>query len=171
MISNPSQIVRQAAKAKAGEDLSESKAFQFEFWSRFADKLIKTKELGSVQTPRAQYWFDVALGRSNIHISATCNTWENKVGVRIYIRKQIVDGMLPYLEKHKTEIEKAIGQQLSWNPNPDRQDKIIALHHETDFKRPDKVEDALLWLAEYTLKFRRVFVPYIKAYRGAPPAS
>jgi len=169
VISAPSRIVRQAAKAKASDDLSESKAFQLSFWTRFAEKLLKTKELYNVQTPRAQYWFDVALGRSHIHISATCNTWENKVGVRIYIRHHIVDGILPYLETNKGEIEKAIGQTLSWNPNPDNQDKIIVLHHETDFKKPEKVEEALNWLVDYTLRFRRVFIPYVKSYVPTPP--
>lgn len=104
--------IRQAAKAKATEDLSESKKFQLDFWTRFAEKLLKTKKLVNVQTPRPQYWFAVSIGKSNIHLSNTCNTEENRVGVRVYIGNKIAETMLPYLESKKEIIEREIGKLL-----------------------------------------------------------
>lgn len=162
VVSKPNQAVRQAARSKAVEDLSDSRKFQFDFWNNFKDKLAKTKKIPSLQTPRPQYWFDVSLGKSNIHISNTCNTEENMVGVRIYIGNKIADTMLPYLEHEKVEIEKAIGQKLIWNPNPDNRDKVIYLQHSTDFNDQQKVEEALNWLVEYTVKFRETFAKMIK---------
>lgn len=157
IISKPNEAVRQAARSKATDDLSDSKKFQFDFWNKFKDKLAKTKRVPSLQTPRPQYWFDVSLGKSNIHISNTCNTDENTVGVRVYIGNKIADTMLPFLESKKTEIESAIGQPLVWNPNPDNRDKVIILLHPTDFNDPKKVDEALDWLVNYTIKFRDTF--------------
>lgn len=157
IISKPNEAVRQAARSKATDELSDSKKFQFDFWNQFKDKLAKTKRIPSLQTPRPQYWFDVSLGKSNIHISNTCNTDENTVGVRVYIGNKIADTMLPFLESKKSEIETAIGQQLLWNPNPDNRDKVILLLHSTDFNDPDKMEEALEWLVNYTIKFRDTF--------------
>jgi len=162
VVSKPNQAVRQAARSKAVEDLSDSRKFQFDFWNKFKDKLAKTKKIPSLQTPRPQYWFDVSLGKTNIHISNTCNTEENTVGVRIYIGNKISDSMLPYLEQEKNEIEKAIGQKLIWNPNPDNRDKVIYLQHSTDFSDQQKVEEAIDWLVEYTVKFREIFSKMIK---------
>ena len=162
VVSKPNQAVRQAARSKAVEDLSDSRKFQFDFWNKFKDKLAKTKKIPSLQTPRPQYWFDVSLGKTNIHISNTCNTEENMVGVRIYIGNKISDTMLPYLEQEKIEIEKAIGQKLIWNPNPDNRDKVIYLQHSTDFSDEQKVEEAIDWLVEYTVKFREIFSKMIK---------
>lgn len=162
IISKPNQAVRQAARSKAAEDLSDKRKFQFDFWSKFKEKLAKTKKIPSLQTPRPQYWFDVTLGKSNIHISNTCNTDENTVGVRIYIGNKIADTMLPYLESKKNEIETAIGQTLTWNPNPDNRDKVIILLHPTDFNDQQKVEEALDWLVTNTVKFREVFSKIIK---------
>lgn len=162
VVSKPNQAVRQAARSKAVEDLSDSRKLQFDFWNKFKDKLAKTKKIPSLQTPRPQYWFDVSLGKTNIHISNTCNTEENMVGVRIYIGNKIADTMLPFLEQEKDEIEKAIGQKLIWNPNPDNRDKVIYLQHSTDFSDQQKVEEALNWLVEYTVKFREIFVKMIK---------
>jgi hypothetical protein len=157
IISRPNQAVRQAAKSKATDDLSDNRKFQFEFWNKFKDRLAKTKRIPSLQTPRPQYWFDISLGKSDIHISNTCNTDVSTVGVRIYIRNKIADTMLPFLESRKDEIETAIGQQLQWNPNPGNIDKVIVLLHPTDFNNPQKVEEALDWLVTYTIKFRDTF--------------
>lgn len=157
IISKPNQAVRQAAKLKASDDLTNNRKFQFEFWNKFKDKLAKTKKVPSLQTPRPQYWFDISLGKSNIHISNTCNTDLNTVGIRVYISNKIADKMLPFLESKKTEIENAIGQSLQWNPNPENRDKVITLVHSTDFSKPEKIEEALEWLVTYTIKFRDVF--------------
>lgn len=95
-------------------------------------------------------------------MSNTCNTDENTVGVRVYIGNKIADTMLPYLESRKAEIETAIGQPLIWNPNPDNRDKVIVLLHSTDFNDQKKVDEALDWLVDNTIKFREVFSKIIK---------
>jgi len=164
VISKPNQPIRQAAKAKATEDLSESKRTQLEFWTNFAERLLKTRKIVNVQTPRPQYWFAVSLGKSNIHLSNTCNTEENKVGIRVYISNKIADSMLPYLESKKELIESEVGQILTWNPNPNSIDKTITLTYYTDFNDPSKVNDAVDWLVEYTLKFREVFSKILKEF-------
>ncbi|QFZ55367.1 DUF4268 domain-containing protein [Oceanihabitans sp. IOP_32] len=162
VISKPNQAVRQAARSKANEDLSDKRKFQFDFWSKFKEKLAKTKKIPSLQTPRPQYWFDVTLGKSYIHISNTCNTDDNTVGVRIYIGNKIADTMLPFLESKKDEIESSIGQKLIWNPNPDNRDKVIILQHTTDFEDERKLDESLNWLVDYTIKFRETFSKIIK---------
>ena len=162
VISKPNQAVRQAAKTKANEDLSDRKRFQFDFWIKFKEKLAKTKKIPSLQTPSPRYWFNITLGKSNIHLSNTCNTDDNTVGVRVYIRSKIADEMYPFLESKKDEIETAIGQNLNWNPNPDNRDKVITLIYSTDFENKAELEKALNWLVEYTIKFRETFSKIIK---------
>jgi hypothetical protein len=165
VVSKPNQAVRQATKSKSADELSEKRKFQYEFWNRFKDKLAKTKKVPSLQTPRPQYWYDVTLGKSNIHISDTCNTEDDTVGVRVYIGNKIADTMLPFLESKKDEIESEIGQKLIWNPNPDNRDKVIILTHSTNFNDHQKVEEALEWLVNYTVKFRDTFSKMIKQMR------
>lgn len=161
VISKPNQAVRQAARSIATGEVSDKRKFQLEFWNKFRDKLAKSRKIPSLQTPRPQYWFDVSLGKSYINISNTCNTEVNTVGARIYIGNKIADKMLPFLESKRSEIEAEIGQSLQWNPNPENRDKVIVLIHNTDFNDPKKVEEALDWLVDYTIKFRETFVKYI----------
>ena len=157
VVCRPNQVIRQAAKSIAEEGLSETRKFQLEFWNKFKDKLAKTKKIPSLPTPRPQNWFDITLGKSHIHISATCNTWDNTAGVKIYIGNKIADEMLPFLESKKTEIEEKLGNFLQWNPDPNRIDKTIVLYHPTDFKDPQKIDAAIDWLVEYIIKFYEIF--------------
>ncbi len=166
IISKPNEAVRRAARTKGSEDLSQNRQFQYEFWTRLKAKLERTKKIPSLQTPAAQYWYNIALGKSNIHLTTTCNTDTNTVGVRIYISNKIADTMLPYLLGKKEEIENNIGQRLTWNPNPESRDKIINLLYSTDFKDDKKTEEALNWLVEYSIKFRDVFSRVLRELNG-----
>ncbi|MHA8071540.1 DUF4268 domain-containing protein [Aquirufa ecclesiirivi] len=157
VISQPNEVVRRIARTIASEDLSDKKKFQLNFWEQFREKLSQTKKVNSLQTPRAQYWYDISLGKSGISLSNICNTDQNIIGIRVYINNKIAAEMLPYLETRKSEIENKIGFSLQWNPNPGNRDKVILLTHSTDFSDKIKLEESLKWLVEYTLKFRDVF--------------
>jgi hypothetical protein len=113
-------------------NLSYSRKFQLDFWSRFRDRLLETQQVTSLKTLRPQYWFDLALGKSHIYISATCNTSENIVSVKVYVGNRIASEMFPFLESRKDEIERHIGQKLVWNPYPEKQNKRIVLDHSRD---------------------------------------
>ncbi|MDR2126385.1 MAG: DUF4268 domain-containing protein [Prevotellaceae bacterium] len=160
VISKPNLAVRQAAKIKVDEELSEKRKVQFEFWKQFANKLAG--KIPSVQSPKPQYWFDVTLGKSHIHLSNTCNTNTDTVSVRVYIGNKISETMYPFLENRKKEIEEQIGQPLLWNPNNAPRDKVIVLSYKTDFDNEWKIEEAINWLVDYTIKFREVFSKIIK---------
>ena len=162
IISKPNLAVRQAARSMAIDELSDRRKFQYNFWMKFRDKLEKTKKIPSLQTPKPHYWFDISLGKSGIKISNICNTDENSIGIRIYISNKIADTMLPYLENKKEEIERALGESLLWNPNPNNRDKIISLLHSTDFNSSKKTDEAIDWLIEKSVKFRDVFSKIIK---------
>lgn len=165
VVCKPNDAVMRIARAIATDELTESKRFQFEFWTKFRDKLALTRTIPSLQTPRPQYWFDVTLGKSYIHLSNTCNTDQNTVGVRVYIGSRIAETMLPYLESRKAEIETELGEVLTWNPNPENRDKVITITKQTDFRNERQVEEALDWLVQKTINFRNVFSKIIRQQR------
>jgi hypothetical protein len=168
VVSKPNLAVRQAAKNKGNEELTDTTKFQLAFWEQFRDKLKETGKIRSLQTPAPRLWYDVPLGRSGILLSLRCNYTTNTVVVCVYIRNTIVDTMLPFLEERKESIESDlgdIGSLLRWNPNPNKRDKTINLDYQTDFSDPIKREEALDWLVAHTILFHRVFSRIIKDYR------
>jgi len=162
VVSRPAEIVRQAAVAKAGEELTDARKLQLEFWTRFREKLLEEGIVPSAQTPRPQYWFDVALGRGGISLSNIANTYEGRVGVRVYISNTVAEAVFPQLEQQKAEIEHEIGEVLQWNPHPDNRDKIIALYHEADIWDRDRWDEYIRWLVDAVARFRKAFMPRVK---------
>ena len=160
--SSPNEIVRQATKRKEQGELSEARKLQLDFWTEFKEKLKETGKIGSLQTPRAQYWFDVALGKSGINLSNTFNTWENIIGVRVYISNKVADEWLPYFEEHKKDIETKIGASLDWNPNPENKDKVIVLTKSYELDKKENWDEPINWLVNHTILFRDIFAKLIK---------
>lgn len=142
--------------------LSETKKTQLEFWKKFKERLLQYDDVQRLQTPRPQYWFDMALGKSGVHLSNLFNTDSNEIGIRIYITSKNVEEWLPYFEANKQMIESKIGYQLSWNPNPDNKDKIISLNKKFELHDKQNWEEAIEWLAVNTIKFRSVFSELIR---------
>ncbi len=155
VVSHPNEMVRRTAVALT-ENISEPKRQQLAFWTKFSVKLRDVGEF-SVQNPRPQNWFNVSLGKTGIYLANICNTWDCFVGVRVYISGKIANAMLPYLESRKSEIESVIGETLSWNPSPEKQDKVILLKRPIDFGNPADINEAVDWMVEYTLLFRKAF--------------
>jgi hypothetical protein len=69
VLSQPTEIARGATAIKSGGPITETKELQREFWTRCRQQLLERKVVTSAQTPRPQYWFNVSLGRSHIHLS------------------------------------------------------------------------------------------------------
>jgi hypothetical protein len=162
VISEPNIAVREATKHKELGDLSDAKKLQLDFWTAFKENFNKSTNTRLNQRPRPQYWFDIPLGITGIHISNTFNTDTNEIGARIYIRNQKVYDWLPYFESQKKKIESDIGCALSWNPNPNNQDKVITLTKYFDLTQDENWKEAINWLCEYTIKFKDVFSKIIQ---------
>jgi len=161
VVSRPASVVKRA-RSGANEELTETRQLQLEFWTALRDRLQETGEFNSLQSPRPQYWFEVAMGRTGIYISNTANTSDNKIGVRIYLNHKVADAALPQLKAEKTDIENDLGFKLAWNPNPGNRDKIIHVEHPADLSKKEKWEAYLVWMTKTIVAMNRVFRPRIK---------
>ena len=136
-----------------------------DFWTKFKTKLEATGKIPTLQAPLPHNWYDVRIGRSNILLNNVCNTQKNFVGVKLYIRNQVVDTYYPALEARRNEINRALGCNPKWDANPTAKDKTIALFLQTDLTSPEKVDEALNWLVEQTVIFYRVFSEEVKSIK------
>jgi len=163
VVSRPTELARQVISSKSGE-LSENRKLQLEWWTAFRDALLAQKVVPSAQSPRPQYWYNVALGRTGIHLSATANTFDKRIGVRVYMMSKYGGGSaLQQLLEARDAIEKEIGAPLVWDPNPEATDKVIAVYRDADLSRRDKWPEYLKWLVDMTVRFRKTFGPRVKA--------
>jgi hypothetical protein len=161
VVSRPTVELR-TVKGTSREGLSEGRLLQLEFWTAFEEKLRATRTVPSTQTPKPRYWFNVSLGKSGVFLSNIANTWDKRIGLRIYMRGYIADQALGQLLKEKDAIEKEIGEQLKWNPHPEKSDKTILLDRPADLSIKEKWPEYLDWLVEKTIQFRNAFGPRLK---------
>ncbi len=162
ILSQPSEIIKHASAVKSQGPLSEARKLQLEFWTDFRRLLLQKKIVSSAQTPRAQYWFNVSLGRANIHLSNIANVADGRIGVRVYISNKIASEALPQLMAERQAIEMEIGEPLEWNPNENAIDKIILLDRDADLTLRDKWPEYLNWLVERVSRFKKAFEPRIR---------
>ena len=145
--------------------VSDPHQFQLDFWTRFKAKLEATGKIPTLQTPQPHNWYDVRIGRSNILLSNVCNTQKNFVGIKLYIRNQVVDVYYPALEARRNEINQALGCEPIWDANPTARDKTIALTYNIDLSDSIHVEEALDWLVHQTIVFYNVFSKEVKGIK------
>jgi hypothetical protein len=162
VLSQPSEVVRKATAVKSAGPITDVKKLQLEFWTAFREALLARRVVASAQSPRPQYWFNVALGSSYIHLSNIANTTEGRIGVRVYIRSKIAEVALPQLEAERAAIEKEIGEPLQWDPNPDSRDKTIVLDRPADLEDRSKWPEYISWLVDHVAKFKKAFEPRVK---------
>jgi hypothetical protein len=92
----------------------------------------------------------------------TANTFENRIGVRLYLRTQVADQALALLTRDRDQIEREIGAALEWNPNPGNQDKIIVLHRPADLSKQSEWPQYIAWMTKSVIAFRKAFQNRIK---------
>lgn len=163
VVAKPAEVAAKAAVAVGSAELTEVRKLQLDWWTAFRQALVESKAVPSARAPRPQYWYDVPLGRAGIHLSNIANTYDNRIGVRVYLRQRHGgEAALAQLLEWKQEIEAEIGQPLQWNPNPENRDKIIALYRDADLARRDKWPEYLEWMVDVTRRFRQAFAPRLK---------
>lgn len=163
VLSRPAQTGRAIALQRSKGELSDTKRLQLEWWTEFRDALAATNAFPSVRSPRAQHWYNLALGRTGIHLSLTFNTFDNKLGVRVYMRNRHGgEQALAQLRESREEIEEAIGQELVWDINPDAMDKIVGLYRDANVTDRTAWPQYLKWMVDTTIRFRQVFAPRVR---------
>jgi hypothetical protein len=162
VVSRPTELRPVAVIGKT--ELTPTRRLQLEWWTAFRESLLTAKALPSVQSPRPQYWYNIALGRTGYHLSATANVDESLIGVRVYMMNRFgADAALDQLLESRAEIEAELGEPLLWNPNPEASDKVILLRRKADIRIKDQWADHLNWMVDAVVRLRKIFGPRIKS--------
>lgn len=163
VLTRPAGSSLRAAVSTAQGPLSAARKLQLEWWTAFREALIQGNVLSSPRSAGPRYWFNLALGRTGIHLSCIADTAANRIGVRVYMRnKYNSEAALSQLLAQREQIEEEIGESLIWDPNPDTLDKVIGIYRPVELTNREKWPEAMDWLVDMTAKFRAAFSPRVK---------
>lgn len=136
--------------------LSDTKLLQLDFWQQLHDFAANQNPPLRLRTPRAQHWYDVAIGRSDCHVVLTALIAENQIGCEIYIPN--AKTLFHAFHSNRPAIEAALGiTDLLWQELPEKKASRIRTFLPFNFATQPRAL-AYQWLVETTRKFQAVFV-------------
>ena len=143
--------------------MSATKQLQLEFWTALRDQLQASDVSLKFQTPRLQAWYNIALGRTGFHVQCLANTFQNRISVRLYLKERVAGVALAQLEQQKEAIHKEMGMDLTWNPHPEKKDKVVGTARTANLTRRDEWPEYLDWMTTTVTAFRKAFQNRIRA--------
>ena len=160
IISKPNDWAKAIKMASQRDELTDTKLLQLEFWEKFKEFAENKGSSLRFRSPRAQHWYDFAIGSSEANLTFTVNSKEKLMTCEIYIphNKQLFSKLKEYQE----EIGKLLGVNLEWMELPDAKASRIRLTSYLDFKIKDSWENYFGWLINWGEKLQRTFGDYIK---------
>jgi len=132
-----------------------------DYWQHTASMIKENKSFLKAQKPRAQHWYNVAVGKQGFKIAGTVKTKANTIGAEIYIsdNKQAFKN----LESQKREIEAELGLELSWEYLEGKKASRIAIYREdANLYDESRWNEYAEWHVSTFERLHKVFSPRIK---------
>lgn len=149
--------------AKAAAATTPTKQRQLKFWTGWQAWLQAKGSTLRTQKPLPQHWTNIALGRSGIHLAATVNSRESRVGMEVYINHENSKSMFKQLQAHQAEVDAALGAKLEWMELPDGHAcRILQVRPDSPLESEDQWAAYYAWLEQAALRMSEVFRPLVK---------
>lgn len=149
--------------AKAAATTTPTKQRQLKFWTGWQAWLQAKGSNLRTQKPLPQHWTNIALGRSGVHLAATVNSREKRVGMEVYIDHDNSKSMFKQLKAQQPAIDAALGTPLEWMELPDGHAcRILQVRADSPLEDEDQWPVYFAWLEQAAVKMSDVFRPLVK---------
>lgn len=164
-----SKNVQEGARGIASAAAGETGNLYLEYWTAFREHMRENRSFVRSQSPKPQFWAGHAIGRSSFSLTAIAMASRTKyVGAAVVMLGPPAKRHYRALLAQKEEIERAAGEQLSWEERPEGVESRIALQltgadpaDRSDWPRQHA------WLRTKLEQLHRVFAPRVKALPSA----
>lgn len=149
--------------AKAAATMTPTKQRQLKFWTDWQTWLQAKGSALRTQKPSPQHWTNIALGRSGVHLAATVNTREKRLGMEVYIDHENSKDIFRQLKAHQAQVDQALGAKLEWMELPDGHAcRIQQVRGDAALANESQWPDYFAWLEQAGLRMSEVFRPLVK---------
>ncbi|AVS65413.1 DUF4268 domain-containing protein [Paracidovorax avenae] len=149
--------------AKAAATTTPTKQRQLKFWTGWQAWLQAKGSTLRTQRPLPQHWTNIALGRTGIHLSATVNSRESRVGMEVYINHDNSKSIFKQLQARQAEIDAALGAHLEWMELPDwHVCRILQVRPASPLENEEQWPAYYAWLEQAALRMSQVFRPLVR---------
>jgi hypothetical protein len=167
VVSKPNDWSRSTSEAKrktASEDVSATKALQLKYWQSLNAMIDGRDGPLKTRSGRPQHWQNYSVGRSGFRLTASVNSFENRIRAELFMYSEDAKAFFHLLLREKSQIEAELGETLHWDELPERKGARISISRDgCDFTAIDDWPRQHEWVAQSLEKMHHVFSSRIKA--------
>lgn len=144
-----------AKTMKSIEGMSETDRLKLEFWQTFNDQMGSNPNFVKefhLHKPQAQHWYDLAVGTSAYAISLNINTQKKKIDAGLYIHED--KDLFRKFEQFSDLFKESIGPDTEFR-EAGKASRIL-IYYPVNVKDRAKWTEAINWLFETALKFKKI---------------
>lgn len=163
LVSKPNDWAKQVKKSKSKQPITEIKRIQENYWTALKEYMEEKKSFVKMQSPQAQHWTNVAIGKSNFHLSASVNSRDNSINIWLNITG---DKAKENFEKlYESAYENSLNEispKIVWDILENRKMSAITLKSKSNFMIEDDWENQFEWFKRNLENFTTFFKPKLK---------
>lgn len=163
IVSKPNDWSETVSSAARGEELNESDKLRREYWATLKERLESRESRVQPRTPRPNSWARYAVGRTRCRLTARISSRSEMTSVELTLTDDAeAEPLFHLLQADRETIEEEIGEELDWQPKPNKKRFVVA------YEWPADPTDREAWpqqhrkLAEMLDAFHRAFAPRLR---------
>lgn len=169
-----SKAVRQQASSSQSTPMTEFQRLHLEFWTQFRQFLEDRGSPIRTQRPSTDHWTDVAVGRSNFHLSATNAMRDNNSAVSLILSGPDAKPHFKLIQlRHRDVVEERMSPfgPAEWRLLPGRKVSTIKIARASTPSNPATWPALNEWMAGALETMDALFRPIVKTLTAAdlPP--
>ncbi|MBK9994999.1 MAG: DUF4268 domain-containing protein [Saprospiraceae bacterium] len=162
IVSKPNDWTKQVKKSTSTQSTTEIKRLQQEYWQGLKDYMEIKKSFVRMQNPLLQHWTNIAIGKSNFHLSASVSSRDNSINIWLNIMG--AKAKENYEKLYEISFEnslKEVSHDLVWDKMEGRKMCAVMLKASADFTNRADWSNQFEWYKEHLEKYTKYFKPRI----------
>jgi hypothetical protein len=151
-------------------ELSEIQRLRLEFWKAFCDHVAEEGARFSTRKPHSESWMEMAVGAAGFRIRAIASTWDSRddnydsgeLRAEFVVKRADANDLYGRLHARAEEIEKEMGEHLTWDNPQDTKTWRAYLREPADIRDRSSWPDQHEWLRSRLNRLSEVFGPMVK---------
>ncbi len=150
-------------KQSAGQNISDTKLIQMEYFQGLKTYLEEKKCSFNIQKPAPQHWTNISMGKTNLYLSLTINSRDKSINIWLNIQTENAKEMFEKLYKLAFKDSMSfISPNLFWDKMEGRKMCAVTLKTAGDFSNKQDWNRQFEWFRNHVEKYQHYFKPIIK---------
>jgi hypothetical protein len=165
LVSKPNDWSKEVKRSTSNTSASKNQLAQQNYWTELKSYLEKNKSIIKMQTPPAQHWTNITIGKSDFRISATVSSRDKTIGIWLNILGS--DAKDNFDKLYSVGYEKSfdeVNQDLNWDRMEGRKMCAVILKTSGDFSDTNDWDNQFEWLKTNLEKYFKFFKPIIMKF-------